>query len=234
MLSEDIISVQSLTRAPENEDAARAAKRLWLARYMLDGFAAQWRVLNSARPITDRDLYWLAELGELAKWLLCSHKAPELGPGRVGPLPEERARMEPLYKQWQTQLVQLVQNAPLPGKPGVSVEHHARSRATYFALSQQFDGVVKSVTDETVTIEFEVNGDLERRKFRRDQLDVDFPINPGDVATVKCTLELLPPAEYTLSEAEITALKEAEARHRRIREKFRQPPAAEGSEEAAP
>ncbi len=107
----------------------------------------------------------------------------------------------------------------LPEDLGVASASQEMRPTTDLALRQEFPGVVKSVGEDTVTIEFEVQGDIEIRTFRKYEIRSHSPLCRGDVVRAVSTLELPSRTGVGVSEGDLKELAEAERRERAVRER---------------
>ncbi len=94
-----------------------------------------------------------------------------------------------------------------------------RSAGKSPALLHEYDGVVRSVGDESVVIEFEVGDDLMARKFRRGELAGAEAVQVDDVVRVTTVMRWAAPPDGPSSDEEIVWLKQAELEERRLRGK---------------
>jgi len=92
-----------------------------------------------------------------------------------------------------------------------------RNRAP--VLIQEYQGLVRSVGDDAVTIEFEIGDALAARRIRRENLRGDRTIQVGDVVDVTTTMSVLPIAEYRPTREELEQLKRAVTQEQSLRDR---------------
>jgi hypothetical protein len=98
-------------------------------------------------------------------------------------------------------------------------EPGSRNTTTDVALVQEFDGIISSVNDEFVSIQFEINDDLETRRFRRADLKAE-NIQLGVGVRARCELVILAPkAVATDRDREAQDRAEKEAWERNFKQK---------------
>lgn len=208
----DILEI--VIREPLYDADREEAHRLWLVEYLSSQLAWVWRMLTSSRSITDADLYRLIEIGRIADRIVrCKETPAPVGEAPV-PSPAESQEFNRVRRLLHQPLLDLVRALPADVVRGSEEEESVGNRTIY---RQAYNGLVRSVGEKIVRIEFDVNGDLVTRKFRREDLDWPGDIPEGAAVRVTTEMEYTPPDQYTPSEAEIERFREMEAEERRIR-----------------
>ncbi len=77
----------------------------------------------------------------------------------------------------------------------IDAQNGTRRTPRTAVLTQVFEGSVMSVTDRVVSVEFQVDDDLEVRQFPVGELNLLHPLAKGDAVQARCQLEIIPPTE---------------------------------------